>query len=83
MYSTGNGANWIDKGTKDLDPFASGVDQFRVSVSAKDVVNAGWGAGMHFDVDYATVDVIPEPAALGLVITMSGAFLFIRRRFMI
>lgn len=38
---------------------------------------------MHFDVDYATVDVIPEPAALGLVITMSGAFLFIRRRFMI
>ena len=40
-------------------------------------------ATRNFEIDYMRVNVVPEPATLGLIAGMGGALLFIRRRFMI
>jgi hypothetical protein len=40
-------------------------------------------ATRNFEIDYMRLNVVPEPATLGLVAVMGGAILFIRRRFMI
>lgn len=40
-------------------------------------------AASSLDIDAISLNVVPEPATLGLVVAVSGGILFIRRRFMI
>lgn len=42
-----------------------------------------WSAGEYVGVDYMQLDVIPEPATLGLVAAFGAGIMFVRRRFMI
>ncbi|WP_168433489.1 PEP-CTERM sorting domain-containing protein [Pontiella sulfatireligans] len=45
--------------------------------------DAAWIAGSTVSINEMGLDVIPEPATLGLIVAFGGGILFIRRRFMI
>jgi hypothetical protein len=72
-FTGANGANGI-----------SSVQDALFSVSVDSGTQwASSGNADFADVDYITIDVIPEPATLGLVGAFGAGILFIRRRFMI
>lgn len=88
LYGGTNETYRLAIGSADSAPLGSDIN-FSGANSEILAVNSGsvtLGAGSAGDNRFAlgavTIDVIPEPATLGLISSFSGAVLFIRRRFM-
>lgn len=70
----------IDQGTGSA---VTGIDaNFTGGIADGDQIIVAYNSG-NWKVGSLTVDVIPEPATLGLIAACGGSLLFIRRRFMI
>ena len=80
-YESDDGTNWTAIVEDDAISLTASGAVYRVALS---FVTDKMSASDYIDVDYFTVThAIPEPATLGLIATMAGIAVFIRRRFMI
>ena len=72
-YNLG-GAGWINIATDEA-LGATSIDEFKL-ITATD---SSWGSGAYANVDYVTVETVPEPATLSLIALLGGGLFFFRR----